>query len=59
MSERHPGAPGSGRWHFLAIVIVTVVTMVLGVLVVYAPDRMGVPDYTPTEVATPLATPVP
>lgn len=59
MSSRQPGSPGSGRWHFLAIVIVTVLTMVLGVLVVLAPDRMGVPDFTPTQVATPAATPAP
>lgn len=58
MSGHRPDAPGSGRWHMVAIVIVTVVTMVLGILVVFAPDRMGVPDFTPTQVATP-ATPVP
>ena len=59
MSSRQPNAPGSGRWHLVAIVIVTVITMVLGVLVVYAPERMGVPDFTPTQVATPAATPIP
>jgi hypothetical protein len=43
----------------MAIVLVTALVMVLGVLVVYAPDRMGVPDFTPTQVATPAATPFP
>jgi hypothetical protein len=59
MSERQSGAPGSGRWHFMAVLLVTALVMVLGVLVVYAPDRMGVPDFTPTQVATPAATPFP
>jgi hypothetical protein len=38
------------RIQLLAIILVTLLVMVLGVLVVVAPDRMGVPQ--------PLATPV-
>ena len=37
----------------LAIVLVTLLVMVLGVLVVVAPDRMGVPRPLATPVATP------
>lgn len=48
--------PGSGRWHFIGIVLVTVIVMVLGVAVVVAPDRMGVPEMPATPVATPVAT---
>lgn len=48
--------PGSGKWHFLGIVLVTIVVMVLGVAVVVAPDRMGVPQMPATPVATPVAT---
>lgn len=47
---------GSGRWHFIGILLVTVVVMVLGVAVVVAPDRMGVPQMPATPVATPVAT---
>lgn len=48
--------PGSGRWHFIGIVLVTVIVMVLGVAVVVAPDRMGVPEMPATPIATPVAT---
>jgi hypothetical protein len=48
--------PGSGKWHFIGILLVTVLVMVLGVAVVVAPDRMGVPEMPVTPVATPLAT---
>ena len=48
---------GSGRWHFIGILLVTVIVMVLGVAVVVAPDRMGVPQMPGTPVA-PIATPV-
>ncbi len=37
----------------VAIILVTLLVMVLGVLVVVAPDRMGVPQ----PLATPIATP--
>jgi hypothetical protein len=42
----------SSRIQLLAIVLVTLLVMVLGVLVVVAPDRMGVP-----QAITPAATP--
>jgi hypothetical protein len=41
------------RIQLLAIVLVTLIVMVLGVLVVVAPDRMGVPRPLATPVATP------
>lgn len=47
--------PGSGRWHFIGIVLVTIIVMVLGIAVVVAPDRMGVPEMPATPVATPVA----
>jgi cation transporter-like permease len=47
-------APDRGsRIQLLAIVLVTLLVMVLGVLVVIAPDRMGVPQQLTTPVATP------
>lgn len=49
---------GSGQWHFIGILLVTVIVMVLGVAVVVAPDRMGVPQIPVTPIATPVqATP--
>ncbi len=48
--------PGSGRWHFIGILLVTIIVMVLGVAVVVAPDRMGVPQMPATPIATPIAT---
>jgi hypothetical protein len=44
------------RIQLLAIVLVTLLVMVLGVLVVIAPDRMGVPQAIITPAATPSAT---
>lgn len=46
--------PGSGKWHMVAVLLVTLLVMVLGVLVVVAPDRMGVPN-PPPAVETPAA----
>jgi hypothetical protein len=37
----------------LAIILVTLLVMVLGVLVFIAPERMGVPQPVATHVATP------
>jgi hypothetical protein len=50
---------GGGQLHFLAILIVTVVVMVLGVLVVAFPRQMGVPQMPATPIATPMATTAP
>jgi hypothetical protein len=47
---------GSGQWHFIGILLVTVIVMVLGVAVVVAPDRMGVPQMPATPIATPVQT---
>jgi hypothetical protein len=52
---RHDSDRGS-RIQLLAIVLVTLLVMVLGVLVVIAPDRMGVPQPLLTPVATPSVT---
>lgn len=49
------GQNGSGRWHFIGILLVTIIVMVLGVAVVVAPDRMGVPQMPATPIATPVA----
>ena len=46
-------APGSGA-QLVAILLVTLFVMVLGVLVVVAPDRMGVPRPPATPAATPV-----
>ena len=48
----HEADRGS-RIQLLAIILVTLLVMVLGVLVVVAPDRMGVPQPLATPVATP------
>ena len=53
MSEPRPDADRGSRIQLLAIVLVTLLVMVLGVLVVVAPDRMGVPQPLATPVATP------
>ncbi len=52
--SRHHADRGS-RLQLLAIVLVTLLVMVLGVLVVVAPDRMGVPQPYATPVATSTA----
>ena len=47
-------APDRGsRIQLLAIILVTLLVMVLGVLVVVAPDQMGVPQPLTTPIATP------
>jgi len=53
MTEPRQGGDRGSRIQLLAIVLVTLLVMVLGVLVVVAPDRMGVPR----PLATPIATP--
>ena len=53
MSESRQIQDRGSRIQLLAIVLVTLLVMVLGVLVVVAPDRMGVPRPAATPVATP------
>ena len=53
MTESRQEVDRGSRVQLLAIVLVTLLVMVLGVLVVAAPERMGVPQ----PVATPVATP--
>jgi hypothetical protein len=53
MKETGQEVDRGSRIQLLAIVLVTLLVMVLGVLVVAAPERMGVPQ----RVATPMATP--
>ena len=52
MSEERASS-GSGRRHFQAVVVITVIVMVLGILVVAAPERMGVPQTPTPALATP------
>jgi hypothetical protein len=59
MNQRAPGRESSGRIHFIAIIVVTIVVMVLGVLVVAFPGPMGVPQAPATPPATATATPAP
>jgi hypothetical protein len=47
------------RLQLIAVVLVTVVVMVLGILVVVEPDLMGVPHPTATPAGTPIATAAP
>jgi hypothetical protein len=44
------------RVQLVAIVLVTLLVMVLGVLVVVAPERMGVPRPPASPAVTPVAT---
>ena len=53
MNQPRQESDRGSRIQLLAIVLVTLFVMVLGVLVVVAPDRMGVPQ----PLATPAATP--
>jgi hypothetical protein len=55
MNQPRQESDRGSRIQLLAIVLVTLFVMVLGVLVVVAPDRMGVPQAI-TPVATPSAT---
>jgi hypothetical protein len=50
------GASDSSRVQLVAIVLVTLLVMVLGVLVVVAPERMGVPRPPASPAVTPVAT---
>jgi hypothetical protein len=58
MNEAPPGtgADRGSRIQLWAIVLVTLLVMVLGVLVVVAPERMGVPQSSGPPAATPVAT---
>jgi archaellum biogenesis protein FlaJ (TadC family) len=54
MSQPRQETDRGSRIQLLAIVLVTLLVMVLGILVVVAPDRMGVPQPIATP-ATPAA----
>ena len=54
MNRPRQDSDRGSRIQLLAIVLVTLLVMVLGILVVIAPDRMGVPQAI-TPVATPSA----
>ena len=56
MSRPRQEPDRGSRVQLLAIVLVTLLVMVLGILVVIAPDRMGVPQPIVTPAATPSAT---
>ena len=55
MSEPRVSADRGSRIQLVAIILVTLLVMVLGVLVVVAPERMGVPRPLATPIATPAA----
>ena len=59
MSEQAARNESSGRIHFIAIIVVTVLVMVLGILVVAFPRQMGVPQAPATPAATATATAAP
>lgn len=50
------GAGAGSRAQLWAILLVTLLVMVLGILVVAAPERMGVPRPAATPIATPVMT---
>jgi len=52
-SEPSGGMDRGSRIQLWAVVLVTLLVMIAGVLVVVAPDRMGVPLAPATPVATP------
>jgi hypothetical protein len=59
VSDAPPGTSDGSRVQLVAIVLVTLLVMVLGVLVVVAPERMGVPRPLASPVATPVTTVAP
>ena len=59
MSDSRHYADRGSRAQLWAILLVTALVMLLGILVVVAPDRMGVPRPVATAVATPAAAPAP
>lgn len=59
MTEPLPPTDRGSRIQLWAIILVTLLVMALGVLVVVAPERMGVPRPHGTGVATPIATAAP
>jgi hypothetical protein len=59
MSDRRVGMDRGSRLQLWAVLLVTLLVMVAGILVVAFPGPMGVPRPTPTALATPAATPAP
>lgn len=58
IGPRHRTESGS-QIHFWAILAVTLLVMLLGILVVVDPELMGVPQMPATPAATPAATEAP
>lgn len=56
MTDPRRGTDAGSRVQLWAILLVTLLVMVLGVLVVVAPERMGVPQPAASPAATPVAT---
>jgi hypothetical protein len=56
VTESAPRTDRGSRIQLWAIILVTLVTMALGVLVVVAPEHMGVPEPPATVIATPVTT---
>lgn len=59
MSDRATPRRTADRIQLIAIIVVTLLVMVLGVLVVAFPRQMGVPQQVATPVTTTTATPAP
>lgn len=59
MSDDQRTANRGSRAQLWAIVLVTLLVMVLGVLVVAYPERMGVPQPAPAPSGTPVVTVAP
>jgi hypothetical protein len=55
MNRPRQDSDRGSRIQLIAIVLVTLLVMVLGILVVVAPERMGVPQAITTPAATPSA----
>ena len=53
MSDPRQPMDSGSRYQLLAVVAVTILVMVLGVLVVVAPEQMGVPQSPATPAASP------
>jgi hypothetical protein len=54
VSQPRPGMERGSRLQLWALLFITLVVMLLGILVVLYPERMGVPQPLATPAATPM-----
>ena len=59
MNEPRRGMDRGSRIQLWAVLVVSLLVAVLGIAVVLAPDRMGVPRLPASPVASPVATVAP